>query len=84
MNCKAGDLAVIVRCTSGQEYVLGHVCTVLARADQPCTGAPGWRFEPPTRRGHTCTLDAFMRPIRDPGEDARDELLRPLPDEVAA
>lgn len=28
--------------------------------------------------------DKYLRPIRDPGDDARDEMLRPLPEEVAA
>lgn len=28
--------------------------------------------------------DSALRPIRDPGEDAKDEMLRPLPEEVSA
>ena len=28
--------------------------------------------------------DRFLRPLRDPGEDASDEMFRPLPQEVAA
>lgn len=34
------------------------------------------------RRRAIC--DGLLRPIRDPGEDAKDEMLRPLPDEVCA
>ena len=36
------------------------------------------------RAGHDCVLDEFLRPIRDPGDDAKDEMLRPLPHGVCA
>lgn len=32
----------------------------------------------------TVMPDRWLRPIRDPGDDARDEMLRPLPEEVPA
>lgn len=31
-----------------------------------------------------CIKDCHLMPIRDPGDDAKDELLRPLPQEVTA
>ncbi len=84
MNCKPGDLAVIVRSlTSSQERNLGHICRCVAPAMSPW-GEPGWRIEPPTPLGQHHAVDVALRPLRDPGDDALDEMLRPLPEEVAA
>ena len=71
MNCKPGDLAVIVGCHPNQKYTLGHICTIIRRSDHPQTGEPGWHFEPPVRlTDNNCTLDAYLRPLRDqPGDD---------------
>ena len=71
MNCKPGDLAVVVSCLKGEEACLGHICTILEMDFHPITGEVGWHFEPPTQyHGHNCTFDKHLRSIRDnPGED---------------
>lgn len=78
MNCEPKDLAVIVNCSPGEEWALGHVCTIIEREDHPLTGELGWYFEPALTNGRirrNCTLDRHLRPIRDPGPDAVDETL---------
>ena len=92
MNCKPGDLAYVIRSAAGNEgkpvqvinadvFELpgdlglaryGHLWRV--RSGLPfnslLTIAPGEEFVFP---------DAWLRPIRDPGNDARDETLEWLP-----
>ena len=88
MNCKPGDLAVIVRSDASEN--IGKLVTVLrphhtrqavwfvemhgncvdARTNKPILAA-----DPRTPWVH----DICLRPIRDPGDDAMDEMLRPLP-----
>jgi hypothetical protein len=67
MNCKPGDLAVIVKAALPFEALnIGHICEVLRPENHPVTGAPAWRITPPTRAGgYDCVLDALLRPIRD-------------------
>lgn len=78
MNCKTGDLAVIV---NGKN--IGRFCTVLdcgLLANDwwvRLIGGPG-----PVDRGGRNAMDveaniddSRLRPIRDPGDDARDETL---------
>lgn len=43
----------------------------------------GRYFMPGTKVSLRALADEYLRPIRDPGDDARDEMLRPLPTEVA-
>jgi hypothetical protein len=86
MNCKPGDLAVVVR----GEHNVGRFLSVLAASE--CHGIGWWYVEmhggPATaidgegkttleRTGHI--EDHRLRPIRDPGDDARDETLDWLP-----
>jgi len=100
VNCKPGDLAVIVR----NSRWLGWIVEVLSAAPRkPFVAPDGTRFgadnpsndwlikasrpfdKPPFP--YTCYAtvpDSALRPIRDPGEDAKDEMLRPLPQEIAA
>jgi hypothetical protein len=93
MNCKPGDLAVIVR-THGEiepatKQFLGRVVRLRAsteRAEGIC-----WNFEDQPLRGswHGADVswynlpDDWLRPIRDPGDDATDETLlrlgKPVP-----
>lgn len=93
MNCKPGDLAVVVREDPGCEENIGAFLRVLD-ADL-C--APGeWRCVceyrslmclsvvtntiSPTKPGEEVWfMDSQLRPIRDPGEDAVDETLEWLP-----
>lgn len=86
MNCKPGDLAVIVRpeYPNGDKpdtWALGRivVCASLYHwASVPC-----WRLVEALIDRHGDELegipDADLRPIRDPGDDATDETLLWLP-----
>lgn len=86
MNCKPGDLAVIV---NGENA--GRLVTVLAVSQYH--GAGFWYVEIHGRPGtgtwigtKTRGIDNFghisdsrLRPIRDPGEEAEDETLQWIP-----
>lgn len=92
MNCKQGDIAIVVRSESGREgYIVrcvefvGMVGWIFNGEDRKY---PTWRVdrELPTliqqahhKKWRNLAADFCLRPIRDPGEDARDEMLRPLP-----
>ena len=72
MNCKPGDLAIVVKGLSPDEKrAVGHICTIVRREDHPVTDAPGWLIDPVIRaNGFDCVLDAWLRPIRDnPGNE---------------
>lgn len=87
MNCKPGDLAVIVRSMAGNE---GKIVRCVRLADSSEAKEAGfdmrpevWVLEKPlmTRLGFPASLcyDAHLRPIRDPGDDAVDESTAWLP-----
>jgi hypothetical protein len=88
VNCKPGDLAVIVFCPRGAEHLLGRMVRLTVRAPD-CPPVP-WRPEVDARpswcyEGERLTLrsgtvveklnDCCLSPIRDPGDDAIDEML---------
>jgi hypothetical protein len=100
MNCKPGDLAVIVRGRVDTSNVgkfvtvrraLGHFAAgeTFRGPDGGMKSAPTddfyWWIEGPSLRCMERSVDAWhvedsrLRPIRDPGEDARDETLNWLP-----
>lgn len=77
LNCKPGDLAVIVGGFCPQ--FIGHIVTITA----PCqTHLNHWDTNPPKyMRGFLLPMsfdDSTLRPIRDHGDDAVDETLRDL------
>jgi hypothetical protein len=98
MNCKPGDLAVIVSAKGATPGPIGDVSRAsigligrVTRLRPPvnpsaCSTALVWEFEKPMviRVGASyydilgCS-DFDLLPIRDPGEDARDETLEWLP-----
>jgi hypothetical protein len=84
MNCKPGDLAVIVRGISGwSDYCIGRIVTVTKLAANE-SGDPAWRYEPEivcVKHGRPFDVieDSMLRPLRDPGEGATDETLLWLP-----
>jgi hypothetical protein len=86
MNCKPGDLAVIVRTDiPGQEALVGSLvqCISVDPSSSQLYGGPEWNYEAvspgiPDPKEHTISDDC-LRPIRDPGEDAKDETLLWLP-----
>lgn len=97
MNCKPGDLAVIVRPYKIIEEIGRPVRVVrlgidgeLGTSRDGCPtsnigpGGPGWLCEA-NDSGYPCFIgDAFLRPIR--GQDGEDEILRLVgrPEGVAA
>lgn len=108
MNCKQGDLAMIVRAPRQLDDVLGRPVRIKRLPPFDLNGEPAWFLEeqlscvlprggydakdeyfgPGTRVWFDTIQDKYLRPIRDPGDDAVDEtLLRtPVPpgDEVPA
>lgn len=83
MNCKPNDLAIVKseQCTILANLV-DHIVKV-TRLDRNACGDAAWEFEGPRRFifGELFAVipDRLLRPIRDPGDDARDETLDWLP-----
>jgi hypothetical protein len=85
MNCKPGDLAMYV---GKAAHMRGRVvkCVELLGL-KPATGSSElwamWRVDPPQPDSPAHVkdwiADRALRPIRDPGEDAKDETLNWLP-----
>jgi hypothetical protein len=79
MNCKPGDLAVYV---GADKAHYGWIVRVVRQHidDNPF---PSWWVDPPMPEteewAEGLVYDHALRPIRDPGEDARDETLDWLP-----
>lgn len=78
MNCKPGDLAVIVG--GFPECNIGKIIRVTKRdaATEFLTGIPAWKYEGAYLVGMnggraTSVCDSCLRPIRDPGDDVPDE-----------
>lgn len=77
MNCKPGDLALVVRSILGNE---GKVVRCIRWSEK----WPGvWVIDRPIGLLDGCAVsyapDWMLRPIRDPGDDAQDETLSWLP-----
>lgn len=95
MNCKPGDLAVIVMCPRGTEHLRGRVLRLTAPMAMP--QAPGvsvdttvaWGYEGPLMHA-ACGLairwvnDCCVRPIRDNGGDDETLAWASKPNEVMA
>ena len=65
LNCKQGDLAVIVKAIDNQ--FIGRILRCTKFND--CLGEPAWEFEPEIGHYWLCR-DSNLRPIRDqPGDD---------------
>lgn len=90
MNCIKGDLAIIVSASDpALAGSIGHICICVEPVSHPISGEHGWVIDPPAQIAGELfmhCLDRAMRPIRDPGNDAVDQmvLLCGLPQEVAA
>jgi hypothetical protein len=95
MNCKPGDLAIVVRGMYSDENVGKLVRTVRLVPLHDADG-PSWEVESLSGflmhpRVELCGLrgwfeDSRLRPIRDPGDDAQDEMLVLLgkPEQITA
>lgn len=83
MRCKAGDLAQYVgRDKNCSGYIVK--CDAVDPLFAKHLGEPGWFVSPPLPRDDgqgdaRSVADRALRPIRDPGDDARDETLDWLP-----
>jgi hypothetical protein len=79
MNCKPGDLAILVKAgVERDEPYLGQIFTCLRIHTEASArvGMPVWTV---TELDGFGVKDRSLRPIRDPGEDATDETLQWLP-----
>lgn len=86
MNCKQGDVAIVVNSLAGNEGKIIRV-TVLRQAFNHPNGEPVWEYTGAVLAGTrgpvaSAIADRFLRPIRDPGDDAKDEMLRSLPTRI--
>jgi hypothetical protein len=70
MNCKQGDIAIVVRIKPiDPPSILGRIVHCVKAARHPLTGEHGWEIEPELMDHHHI-LDSALRPIRnEPGED---------------
>lgn len=92
MRCKVGDLVVVVRCQPFPQNI-GRVGTITEKISSPNICGDWWvkpantfvmwdgRFKDFSKESddETNMYDDDIRPIRDPGEDARDETLEWVP-----
>ncbi len=88
MNCKPGDLAVTLHSSPDQK---GRFVTVVKAYSGSfgrssarwwvCTTPSPFRTEERVEKSGALVLihDDYLRPIRDPGDDAQDETLQWLP-----
>lgn len=92
MNCKQGDLAIIVRSYQGNEGRIVRCLRFVPDFRWEKGGEPTWQIDVALNTVHSdaryFVADCQLRPIRDPGDDAKDETLNWLPapmrDEVPA
>ena len=93
MNCKKDDLAIFVKSAAGNEGKIVRCVRLASQADLNSvrfidTEGPVWvidRLLLDNRGRHVALAkDESLRPIRDPGDDAVDEMVQKLgkPEEV--
>lgn len=80
MNCEPNDLAVVASTLGCPAAIplLGAVVKVLYISEVDLRYGPMWRLEGVVRlRGIECNViaDAMLKPLRDPGDDAVDEMV---------
>lgn len=83
MNCKPGELAIVVDSIDGDPAFLGFVVTTVRLIDLGDGGPLAWLTEPllvDEKDGfHILWLDTSLQPIRGPESDAQDESNASLP-----
>lgn len=83
LNCKPGDLAVVMRSFQGNEGRIVRCIRLVQVRWERGEECPTWEIYPPLQNvvhhARTFCPDFQLRPIRDPGDDARDESLSWLP-----
>jgi hypothetical protein len=83
MNCKPGDLAVVIHAPEEFRECTGGMLRVLRDSGVRHEGIVYWCYEPlsPAMEAFHAAYpedvlcDAFLRPIRDPGDESVDETL---------
>jgi hypothetical protein len=73
MNCRQGDLAIVVNCPEDRRNI-GAIRVCVAMDRNPFFGTVGWRLDRPLPSGHDAIADIDLRPLR-PSDD-EDETLR--------
>lgn len=78
MNCKPGDLAIVVSCRNEPQNI-GAIRTIVREADNGYF--PAWEVDPLLPSGDDCICDTCVRPIKPLGgeDDAQRELHAPRP-----
>jgi len=88
LNCKAGDLAIMVKSVAGNEGKIMRCVNFLPKQKFLFPGdieyeGPAWEVDVLLKGWKGCKVslvpDEYLRPIRDPGDDATDETLEWLP-----
>jgi len=82
MNCKKGDLAIAVKSVAGNEGKI-MTCIRYIGSVEGYFGSDYWEVDlsTPSKYGKNNRIyrDSWLRPIRNPGDDAKDETLEWLP-----
>ena len=85
LRCKPGDMAVVTRCSVPENlWIIGRIVTVVRLSEKEITkGRAMWLMDKPIvgpgAFDYEAIADDVLTPIRDPGDDADDQMLRPLP-----
>lgn len=72
MNCREGDMAIVVRCDRGDEWALGTPLRLTKPAKPSAKWGPMWHFEPePKMEAHLVVAisDWALMPIGGPMVD---------------
>jgi hypothetical protein len=64
VNCKQGDLAIVVKCKNAPENI-GAIRTCVA-IDDDGWGNVGWELDRDLPNGDNCICDTCLRPLRAP------------------
>jgi hypothetical protein len=79
VNCQRNDWAQIIRACPEDAWALGQVVHVTYLSDEPGVWYLDAPLFSPTGQIKRRAEDRVLRPIRDPGDDVRDETLSWLP-----
>jgi hypothetical protein len=72
MNCKPGDLAMIVGARTYPQLNGMIIRITTVHALHPIAGDPCWYYEAPMLLDVRSFRDGVLRPIANPGDDERD------------
>lgn len=81
MNCKPGDLAIVVLCRKAPQNI-GAIRTVVQAAHGGWL--PAWELDRELPSGDDCICDTCVRPIKPLSDDERREAADSLPCDFGA